>query len=32
LGAGQAYDKNLPSLDVFQSSFGEVTNAARKCG
>jgi hypothetical protein len=32
LAAGRAYDKNLPILGAFQSSFGEVMIAAQKCG
>jgi hypothetical protein len=32
LRAGRAYDKNLPFLEVFQSSKGEVMIAMRKCG
>jgi len=32
LRAGRAYDKNLPFLEVFQSSKGEVMIATQKCG
>jgi hypothetical protein len=32
LRTGRAYDKNLPFLGAFQSSFGAVMIVAQKCG
>jgi len=32
LGAGRAYDKNLPFCGAFPSSLKEVMAKARKCG